>query len=59
VIPKSLSKAIIALLSDRNKAEKMGCEGRKFVETHYSMDSMVKKMHNLYTSLLSENKKQM
>lgn len=54
--PKNLTKAIIQLLQDRDGAERMGIEGRKFVETYYTMDKMVKGMYNLYISLLRDMK---
>lgn len=50
--PDTLAKAIITLLRDKNRARKMGVEGRKFAEQYFTVDNMVRGMHDLYMSLL-------
>jgi glycosyltransferase involved in cell wall biosynthesis len=50
--PETLAKAIITLLRDKNRARKMGVEGRKLAEQYFTVDKMVNGMHDLYTSLL-------
>ncbi|MBI5047355.1 MAG: glycosyltransferase family 4 protein [Deltaproteobacteria bacterium] len=52
--PTTLAEAIINLLKDRDKMNKMGDEGRKIVEKKYSVDVMVTSLFNFYNSLMGE-----
>lgn len=49
---KALARKIIELISDRQKAAKMGIEGRKKVETKYTIERMCKTMFDLYENYL-------
>ncbi|MBI3755207.1 MAG: glycosyltransferase family 4 protein [Deltaproteobacteria bacterium] len=53
----ALADAIINLLKNRDKMKKMGDEGRRIVETKYSVDVMVKNLYDFYKSIITENKK--
>lgn len=50
--PKGLAKALIRLLKDAELRARLGSEGRKRVEREYSMDVMIKRMFELYKSLV-------
>ncbi len=47
----ALANVIIEILLDREKALKMGKEGRKVVEQNFTVEAMSKKMFDLYSSL--------
>ena len=50
--PATLSRAIIKMLQDKEKARMMGVEGRKIVEQNFTAEKMCKKMYTLYSSLM-------
>jgi glycosyltransferase involved in cell wall biosynthesis len=50
--PRELAGAIVALLSDRDRAARMGEEGRRSVEARFSLEAMVRSTERLYESLL-------
>ena len=52
--PTSLAQAMLSLLKDRNKAREMGEAGRKRVEEKFSSKIMIKRLEDLYLSLLRE-----
>ncbi len=51
----ALSDAIIKLLKDKEKANKFGRAGRKYVEQSFSLELMIKKYENLYTQIANKN----
>ncbi len=51
----ALSDAIIKLLKDKEKANKFGKAGRKYVEENFSLNQMVKKYENLYVQITNKN----
>jgi glycosyltransferase involved in cell wall biosynthesis len=50
--PESLSSALIELLKDREKARKMGLEGRRIVEKNFSIEKNVNKIERLYSQIV-------
>ena len=50
--PRMLADAIRKLLEDRELREKYGREGRKFVEQHFSWETIVKKLTEVYKNML-------
>lgn len=48
--PEALARAILALLRDRDLAEKLGSLGRERVEEEFSLNGMVESYHGLYAS---------
>jgi len=50
--PKALAKAIITLLQDKEKTQKMGMAGRKRAEELFSIEKNVKKTEELYEKIL-------
>lgn len=52
--PEMLSKEIIWMLDNWEKAKKMGTEGRKRIEEHFSQDVIVPQILFLYQSLLAD-----
>lgn len=50
-----LSKAIITLLNNEEKARSMGFAGRRLVEMQFSAKSMAQKIENVYQGLCLEN----
>ena len=51
----ALAEAIIDILKDREKARRMGIEGRKIVERSYSAGGMAEKMFALYSSICANH----
>lgn len=49
--PHSLAQAIITLLQDKNLASRLGEEGRRRVETYYTIDKMIEKIEALFSDL--------
>ena len=49
-----LAKAIVSLLSDRNKAREMGRRGRERCLEEFSSSVLVRKVEDLYESSLNE-----
>lgn len=45
---QDISNAIIDLLSNKEKAKKMGARGKEYVVQHYSLDKMVKEYEEMY-----------
>ena len=50
---KALSRAIIELLRNKNKAREMGLAARKFIEREFSSDKMVEKTLDCYKQVLA------
>ncbi|HDN79635.1 MAG TPA: glycosyltransferase, partial [Chloroflexi bacterium] len=48
--PKALAEAILALYSDRELRERLGRNGREYVETHYTRQAIARQ----YAELLEE-----
>lgn len=48
--PKALAEAILALYSDRELRERLGRNGREYVETHYTRQAIARR----YAELLEE-----
>jgi glycosyltransferase involved in cell wall biosynthesis len=51
---ETLAKAILELLEDREKAKKLGENGRRLVEEKFSQETMIEKIENLYRELLKK-----
>jgi glycosyltransferase involved in cell wall biosynthesis len=49
----ALASAITELMEDRQKAQKMGLEGRRLVEENFSIEENVMRMENLYEEIIS------
>jgi glycosyltransferase involved in cell wall biosynthesis len=52
--PKALAKKIILLLKNPSLCSQMGNEGRKRVETLFSLDGMINKLESLYLELIKQ-----
>lgn len=52
--PHTLAERIIYLLKNRNLSIEMGREGRKRVETLFSLNNMIMKLESLYRELLNQ-----
>jgi glycosyltransferase involved in cell wall biosynthesis len=52
--PGELAAATIRILQDRDKARLMGVEGRKIVESEFSLQRMCQGMYDLYQSMLAK-----
>lgn len=53
-----LAKSIVSLLENKEKAKKMGLQGRQKVERLYSLRDHLASMENLYLEILGGNKSQ-
>ena len=53
----ALAKAIVNLLQDSKKAEKMAYESRLAVEKNFTVSQMVKKLENVYEDIKSRREK--
>jgi glycosyltransferase involved in cell wall biosynthesis/O-antigen ligase len=51
--PDALAKAIIALLTDRDKAQRMGLAARERVLAHFTLERMLEETEQLYQQLLA------
>ncbi|MCD5390701.1 glycosyltransferase [candidate division NPL-UPA2 bacterium] len=49
---EALSEAMVELLDDREKARRLGENGRRFIEEKFSLEGMVEKIESLYRDLL-------
>ena len=49
--PAALSHAILSLLKNPELASTLGRNGRKWVEDHFSLEKMIDKLENLYSTL--------
>lgn len=54
--PQTLAEKVIYLLKNRELSTEMGMEGRKRVETLFSLDNMIIKLERLYRDLLNQEK---
>ena len=54
--PQALAEKVIYLLKNRDLSTEMGKEGRKRVETLFSLDNMIVKLERLYRDLLNQEK---
>jgi glycosyltransferase involved in cell wall biosynthesis len=52
--PTKLAEAIERLLEDEEMLKKCGVEGRKFAEQHFSWDSIIKNLTQIYESVILE-----
>jgi len=52
--PRKLATAIKKLLENRKMREKLGREGRKLIEQHFSWESVVKKLAKVYKDMLDD-----
>ena len=50
----SFSEGIVALIRDRNLAEKLTRQARLLVETRHSRSSMVERVEELYQKILAQ-----
>ncbi len=55
---KALAKAILELLEDREKAKRLGKNGRRLIEEKFSQETMIDKIENLYRELLKKRKRE-
>ncbi len=55
---KALARAILELLEDRKKAERLGKNGRRLVEEKFSQETMIEKVETLYQELLKKRKRE-
>jgi glycosyltransferase involved in cell wall biosynthesis len=53
--PKSLAEKLGTLIADEKLRKQMGQEGRKRIETSFSMDSITCKIINIYKELVSQD----
>jgi glycosyltransferase involved in cell wall biosynthesis len=51
--PEALARAIVTLLSDRNRAQQMGLAARERVLAHFTLERMLKETEQLYQQLLA------
>lgn len=56
--PQALGAAVIGLLQDRDRAQKMGAAGRRTVEEKFGLDRMVQEIERLYEILMSHSGKE-
>ena len=54
---KALARAILELLEDKEKAERLGRNGRKLIEKKFSQETMVEKIEDLYRELLKKKRR--
>jgi len=47
-----LKSALVSLLSNEDKARKLGENGKKYVLSHLTWDSIVEKLESIYLSLI-------
>jgi len=52
--PRKLANAIKKLLEDREMKERFGREGRKFIEQHFTWESVIKKLAKVYKDMLDD-----
>jgi glycosyltransferase involved in cell wall biosynthesis len=50
--PRALSNAMIAILEDRELAQRLGQAGRHRMQERFSLEHMVRQTENLYVSML-------
>ncbi|MCK4649367.1 glycosyltransferase family 4 protein [bacterium] len=49
---KALARAILELLEDREKAKRLGKNGRRLIEKKFSQETMIERIEDLYRELL-------
>ena len=54
---KALARVILELLEDREKAKRMGENGRRLVEEKFSQETMIERIENLYQELLKKRRR--
>lgn len=54
--PEAIAEKVIELLMDPRARQRMGEEGRRFVETHYNNQLMVQRLERLYQGLMEGRK---
>jgi glycosyltransferase involved in cell wall biosynthesis len=55
--PGAIAEKVIPLLQDKDLRQKMGIQGRKFVEAYYDNRLMVKRIEQLYQKLMENRKR--
>ena len=55
--PGAIAEKVILLLQDKDLRQKMGIQGRKFVEAYYDNRLMVKRIEQLYQKLMENRKR--
>ncbi|TAN45392.1 MAG: glycosyltransferase family 1 protein [Nitrospirae bacterium] len=53
--PAALAEAVLKMLGDKQKAGRMGLEGRQIAEQEFTTEKMCEKMYGLYMELLGRN----
>lgn len=54
---ETLAKAILELLEDREKAKRLGENGRRLVEEKFSQETMIERIEDLYRELLKKRRR--
>ncbi len=54
---KALARAILELLENKEKAERLGRNGRKLIEEKFSQETMIGKIEDLYRELLKKRRR--
>ncbi|MCK4649022.1 glycosyltransferase [bacterium] len=54
---KALARAMLELLENREKAERLGRNGRKLIEEKFSQEAMIEKTEDLYRELLKKRRR--
>ncbi len=55
---EALAKAILELLEDKEKAKRLGENGRRLVEEKFSQESMIERIEDLYRELLKKRRRE-
>ena len=53
-----IAEKLAVLIQDKKLREKMGSEGRRFVEANYNWQDSIEQMYGLYTNILKDSKKE-
>lgn len=51
---KGMARVILSLIDDPEKIAALGCSAREFTESHFAIDSIVRKYENLFDELLRD-----
>lgn len=52
--PEKLAEAILYLLQNREKGERMGLAGREIVKNYFAQERLIKEVGEIYSNLLGE-----
>lgn len=55
---KALARAILELLENREKAKRLGKNGRRLIEKKFSQETMIERIEDLYQELLKKKRKE-